>query len=133
VTYFQKYSLFYSISLVNLKVTPSRYHFCFALIIGTDEPGTLYIRVFLSNYGKNDYSDQTFYHEDGEIATSIHPKFNRIIIWTGGVETLFRPPSMGVTNPQHSVFLKLTDDLEIFKEGFAKFTVSTFGMHFFIL
>ena len=86
------------------------------------------MRVFLSNtYNKNDYCDQTFYNNEGEIVYSVHPKHLRIVIWTGQITTLFRPPSMGRTTPAHGLFLKLTSDIELFKSEVAEFTVS--GCH----
>lgn len=85
----------------------------------------IYMRVFLSqNYNKNDYSDQTFYNDEDEIVFSVHPKHLRIVVWTGQITTLFRPPSMGRTSPIHGLFLKLTNNKELFKEAVTEFTVS---------
>ncbi|XP_066910238.1 uncharacterized protein [Clytia hemisphaerica] len=90
---------------------------------GTTSTGKeLYVRVFLSqNYNKNDYCDQAFYNTDDEIVYSVHPRHLRIVFWTGPIETVFRPPSMGRTVPMHGLFLKLTDNMDLFKQSVAEF------------
>ena len=91
---------------------------------GTSTGNELYVRVFLSqNYNKNDYCDQAFYNTDDEIVYSVHPRHLRIVFWTGPIETVFRPPSMGRTVPMHGLFLKLTDDMDLFKQSVAEFEV----------
>ena len=106
--------------------------YCFFVIAGSkseDNDQEIYMRVFLSQkYDKNDYCDQAFYNDEDEIVFSVHPKHLRIVVWTGQITTLFRPPSMGRTSPIHGLFLKLTNNKELFREAVAEFTVSVMGV-----
>ena len=75
------------------------------------------MRIFLnSDISKHDYCDQTFYDEEGEIITSIFPKFGRVVVWTGELKTLMRPPSMGRLQPEYSVLVMLTHDMKLARE-----------------
>ena len=97
-----------------------------------DPTNKLFMRVFLTRgMSKHSYSDQTFYDENDEIFAPVYPRVNRIAIWTGNVSTIFRPPSMGHEGDEHSLFVKLTSDLELFKEAFEIYSVKL-RFHFLI-
>lgn len=101
------------------------------LIADEDPTNKLFIRVFLTRgMSKHSYSDQAFYDENDEIFASVYPRVNRIVIWTGNVNTIFRPPSMGHEGDEYSFFVKLTSDLELFKEAFELYSVKL-RFHFF--
>ena len=74
--------------------------------------------------GKHAYSDQTFYDDNDEIIASVYPKVLRIVVWTGDVKTLFRPPSMGFEQVEESILIKLSADETLFKKGEKEFLVS---------
>jgi len=83
-----------------------------------DVKDKIFMRIFLTDgIDKHAYSDQAFYDNEDEIFTSVQPRHGRIVVWTGNVSTLFRPPSMGYEYVEYSLFVKLTADEELFRGG----------------
>lgn len=62
---------------------------------------------------KNAYGELLLYDDDGEILTSVRPKFGRIVVWHSSIEYIFRPPSIAQLSTECIIVMHFGADTDI--------------------
>lgn len=62
---------------------------------------------------KNAYGELLLYDDDGEILTSVRPKFGRIVVWHSSIEYILRPPSIAQLATESVIIMHFGADVDM--------------------
>lgn len=73
-----------------------------------------HVALFMNTvWRKNAYGELLLYDDDGEILTTIRPKFGRIVVWHSSIKYIFRPPSIAQLATESIIIMHFGADVDI--------------------